>query len=110
MSGFEIKEKGKEGRRKGGKEGGSGPLRLVGPPPKCRPTSPLPPCTPPSPSRLLLLLLPPSPGVVGAARLPAIQHGVERDGALAGPPLGNNGDDALLLLLLFTRSGNPSRR
>lgn len=59
---------------------------------------PPPPPPPPPPS--------PSPGVVGAARLlPAIQHGVERDGALAGPPLGNNSDDAL-----FTHNWNRSRR
>lgn len=107
MTGFEIKdpEKGKEG-------GGSfikGPYGLqpswalhqnVDRRHRFRPAQPPPPSLP--------LLLPhpsPSPGVVGAARLPAIQHGVERDGALAGPPLGNNSDDAL-----FTHNWNRSRR
>lgn len=41
MSGFEIRDP-----EKGGGVIYQGPLRLVGPLPKCRPTSLLPPCTP----------------------------------------------------------------
>lgn len=77
---------------------------VVGPPLKCKLRHRFRP--------LLLLSLPlssplppPCPGVVGASRPPAIQHGVERDGALAGPPLGNSSDDAL-----FTHNWNRSRR
>lgn len=73
----------------------------MGPLPKCRPTSLLPPCTP-----LLLLphhrllLLPRRRWSSSAACNPTWSR--ERDGALAGPPLrAHNGDDAIFIFIFF---------